>query len=66
VLFDQVTERWFGPVRWFAFDPLALDLKTSALAAIAALLAFRFHRGLIEVVAIMAALGIVVRLTIGI
>ena len=66
VLFGEVTETWFGPVRWFAFNPLALDLKTAALAAIAALLAFRFHRGLIEVVAIMAALGIVVRLTLGV
>jgi chromate transporter len=65
VLFGEVIERWFGPVRWFAFDPLALDLKTAALAAIAAVLAFRFHRGLIEVVAIMAALGIAVRLTLG-
>jgi chromate transporter len=66
VLFGHVTEKWFGPVRWFAFDPLALDLKTTALAAIAAVLAFRFHRGLIEVVAVMAALGIALRLTIGI
>ena len=65
VLFGHVTETWFGPVRWFAFDPLALDLKTAALAGIAAVLAFRFHRGLIEVVAIMAALGIAVRLTLG-
>lgn len=65
VLFGEVIERWFGPVRWFAFEPLALDLKTAALAAIAALLAFRFHRGLIEVVAIMAALGIAARLTLG-
>jgi chromate transporter len=65
VLFGEVTERWFGPMRWFAFDPFALNLKTAALAAIAALLAFTFHRGLIEVVAIMAALGIVVRLTLG-
>jgi chromate transporter len=65
VLFGRVTEIHFGPVRWFAFDPLALDLKTTALAAIAALLAFGLHRGLIEVVAIMAALGIAVRLTLG-
>jgi chromate transporter len=65
VLFGEVTATWFGPLRWYAFDPLALDLKTAALAAIAALLAFRFHRGLIEVVGIMAALGIVVRLTLG-
>jgi chromate transporter len=65
VLFGQVTEMWFGPLRWYAFDPLALDLKTAALAAIAALLAFYFHRGLIETVVIMAALGVVVRLTLG-
>jgi len=65
VLFGQVTETWFGPLRWYAFDPLALDLKTAALATIAALLAFYFHRGLIETVAIMGALGIAVRLTLG-
>jgi chromate transporter len=65
VLFGQVKETYYGPVRWFAFDPLALDLKTTALAAIAAVLAFYFHRGLIEVVAIMAALGIAVRHTQG-
>jgi chromate transporter len=65
VLFREVTETNYGPVRWFAFDPLALDLKTAALAAIAAVLAFRFHRGLIEVVGIMAALGILMRLTLG-
>jgi chromate transporter len=65
VLFGEVTETHAGPLRWYAFNPLALDLKTAALAAIAALLAFYFHRGLIEVVAIMAALGIVVQLTLG-
>ena len=52
-------------LRWYAFDPLALDLKAAALALIAAALAFGFHRGLIEVVAIMAALGIAVRLLLG-
>jgi chromate transporter len=61
VLFGHVTERHFGFIRWYAFDPLALDLKTAALAIIAALLAFRFHRGLVEIVVIMAALGIAVR-----
>ena len=39
-----------------------LDLKTAALALIAALLAFQFHRGLVEIVALMAGLGILVRL----
>jgi hypothetical protein len=65
VLFGQVEERHLGILRWYAFDPLALDLKTAALAVIAAVLAFWFHRGLIEVVAVMAALGIVVRFTLG-
>jgi chromate transporter len=61
VLFGHVEERHFGWLRWFAFDPLALDLKAVGLAAIAAVLAFGLHRGLIEVVAAMAALGIVLQ-----
>ena len=36
VLFGSVTERHWGPLRWFAFDPLALDTH----AAVA-----RRHRG---------------------
>jgi chromate transporter len=62
VLFGRVEEMHAGPLRWFAFDPLALDIKAALLALIAGLLAFRFHRGLVEVVAVMAALGIVARL----
>jgi len=64
VLFGEVTERHAGLLRWYAFDPLALDLKATALAAIAALLAFWLHRGLIEVVAVMAALGIALQLAL--
>ena len=58
VLFGKVTEMHAGPLRWYAFDPLALDLKRDRLAAIAAVLAFGLHRGLIEVVVAMAALGV--------
>jgi chromate transporter len=58
VLFGKVTEMHWGPLRWFGFDPLALDLRAAALAAIAGVLAFGLHRGLIEVIAIMAALGV--------
>jgi len=65
VLFGQVTEQRTGMLRWFAFDPLALDLKVTALAAIAAVLAFVLHRGLIELIVVMAALGIVMRLALG-
>ena len=62
VLFGQVEERQAGIMRWYAFDPLSLDLKATGLAAIAFVLAFVLHRGLIEVVAVMAALGVAVRL----
>ena len=62
VLFPAVTEMRAGPLRWYAFDPLAIDVKVSILAIIAALLAFVLHRGLVQLVAIMAALGIAVRL----
>ena len=65
VLFGQVEERHAGWLRWYAFDPLALDLKATALAVIAAVLAFGLHRRLIEVVAVMAALGIAMRLLMG-
>jgi chromate transporter len=61
VLFGQVTEMHLGPLRWYAFDPLALDMRAAALAAIAAVLAFGLHRGLIEVVVAMAVLGAALR-----
>ncbi len=61
VLFGRVTEMHWGPLRWFAFDPAALDPHVAVLAVTAALLTFRFHRSLIEVVVVMALLGIVTR-----
>ena len=64
VLFAQVTEVRAGPLRWYAFDPLTIDLAVAALALVAAALAFWFHRGLVELVLIMAALGIAVRLAL--
>src|SRR5688572_32269676 len=62
VLFAHVTEARAGPLRWYEFDPFTLDLKVAALALVAAVLAFVLHRGLLQLVAIMAALGIAVRL----
>jgi chromate transporter len=59
VLFGTVTELHFGPLRWFAFDPQALDPHVAVLAVTAALLTFRFHRSLIEVIGVMALLGVV-------
>jgi chromate transporter len=65
VVFGEVSEQRAGPLRWYAFDPLAIDLMVTALAAIAAVLAFVLHRGLIELVVVMAALGIAVQLLLG-
>jgi chromate transporter len=65
VLFGHVEERQLGWLRWYAFDPLALDLKATTLAVIAGVLAFWLHRGLIEVVAAMAVLGMVLKLFSG-
>jgi chromate transporter len=65
VLFGKVTEMHAGPLRWYAFDPLALDLRATALAAIAAVLAFGLHRSLIEVVVAMAGLGVIVQYALG-
>jgi hypothetical protein len=48
-------------LRWFAVDPNALDRQAAMLAATAAILVFRFHRGLIEVIVVLALLGIVTR-----
>jgi chromate transporter len=59
VLFGTVTEQHAGPLRWYAFDPNALDTHAAVLAATAALMAFRFHRSLIEVIVVMALLGMV-------
>ena len=62
VLFGEVREMHTGPLRWYAFDPLALDLTVTALAALAAVLAFGLKRGLVELVLVMAALGVALRL----
>jgi chromate transporter len=62
VLFAQVAEQRAGPLRWFAFDLASVDLRVAVLAAVAAVLAFRFHFGLVSLVLAMAALGIGVRL----
>jgi len=65
VLFGKVTEMHLGPLRWYAFDPLALDIRAAVLAVIAGVLAFGLHRSLIEVVVAMAALGVVTQYVLG-
>src|SRR5450631_2640637 len=65
VLFGKVTEMHAGPLRWYAFDPLALDIRAAVLAVLAGVLAFGMHRSLIEVVVSMAALGVVTQYVLG-
>jgi chromate transporter len=61
VLFGSVEARQWGPLHWYAFDPVAIDAHAALLAVVAGLLAFRFHRGMIEVIVVMALLGVVTR-----
>jgi chromate transporter len=50
-----------GPLRAYVPDLATLDWKAGMLAVVAALLMLRMHRGLVETVAVMAALGILLR-----
>jgi chromate transporter len=59
VLFGTVKEMHAGPLRWYSFNENALDSHVAVLSVTAALLTFRFHRSLIEVIAVMAVLGMV-------
>jgi chromate transporter len=65
VLFRQVTEVSYGPLRWFAVTSGSIDGMAVALAGIAAILVFVRHVGMIATVVIMAALGIAARLAFG-
>jgi len=65
VLFARIEEMHAGPLRWYSIELATLDLRASALALIAAVLAFGLHRGLVEMVVAMAALGIAVRVLLG-
>jgi chromate transporter len=64
VLFARVEEVRAGPLRWYAFDPAALDWKAGALALVAAFLMLRLRRDLVETVVLMAAAGILLRFTL--
>jgi len=65
VLFRQVAEMSWGPLRWFAAAPASIDLVALALAGIAAVLVFVRHLGLVTTVGVMAALGIAARFAFG-
>ncbi len=59
VFFSRIGRIDAGPVDLIAPDPVTLDLRVVAIAAVAAVLIFRFHRGLPLVLAASAALGVI-------
>jgi chromate transporter len=65
VFFGRVGAFTAGPVRIPTVDVTALDWKAAGLAAIALLIAFRLKLTVMPLVAIMAALGVAVRLGLG-
>ena len=50
-----------GPLRWPVADLSTIDWTAVGLSAIAFVLVMKLHRGIVEVVAVMAALGAVVK-----
>jgi chromate transporter len=64
VLFARVVEMRAGALRAYVPELATLDWRAAALALVAAGLMLRMHRGLVETVAAMAALGILLRFTL--
>ena len=59
VLFRDVTEMSFGPVHTTVPVLASLDVQSAGLAALATFLLFRLHQGMITVLGVSAALGVV-------
>ncbi|MBX9620315.1 MAG: chromate efflux transporter [Hyphomicrobiales bacterium] len=62
VLFRELGEGHAGVVRYFWVRLASLDLAAAALAVLAMLLMFVWHRGIMTTVGVVAVLGIIVRL----
>jgi chromate transporter len=58
VLFGTVAERYFGPLRLLLPDPASIHGVALALAALAVVLLFVLHRGIVTTLAICAALAL--------
>jgi chromate transporter len=58
VLFGTVAERFFGPLRLLLPDPASINGLALALAALAVVLLFVLHRGIVTTLAICAALAL--------
>jgi chromate transporter len=64
VLFRSVAVRDVGPVHLLVPDPTSIDVRAGVLAAVAALLLFRFHAGVMATLAVCAALSLAAALLI--
>lgn len=58
VIFRESTTTWLGPLRLYLPRPSSLDWIALILAAIAFVLLFRLHRGIMTTLAICGALGV--------
>ncbi|MBN9264251.1 MAG: chromate efflux transporter [Hyphomicrobium sp.] len=65
VLFHENTTLWYGPLRLYLPSPSSLDPVALALSALAFVLLFRLHRGIITTLGICGALGIGWHLLVG-
>ena len=64
VLFREVGEAQVGPLRLVTLVPASLDLVSAGLALVAIGLGFGLKQGVVRLVLILGALGIVARLTL--
>ena len=65
VLFAEVAEHWFGPVRLWIPTFSTLDVASLVLACAAAVAMFRYRAGMITTLAVCAAAGALWRVAIG-
>jgi chromate transporter len=65
VIFGEVAEQHFGPLRLYVPDITSLDLGAASLAALAMLAMFRFKLGLPRTLAASAAFGLAWKLSRG-
>jgi chromate transporter len=58
VLFAQVSERLFGPLRLLVPDPAAFAWPAAALSVLAVALLFVWHRGIVATLGICGAVAL--------
>lgn len=62
VLSPTAKERWYGPLKLYLPDPLAMSWLAVALSVVAMIMTFRLHRSIIETLAVCGGLALAGRL----